>query len=283
MRMSIRTRLFVGVTALIVFFVMSSWFLNSQFLGKYYISQKKEGLLKNKERIEELFKNNPDQLFYTLEDIERNAGMKIYFIGEDYELRYHSSFRIFVGGFRIPIPFFQQVQPQLVYLDRGNSFFDIATDPRLQADFLILVSRFSTGEVLMLTTPIAAIHESTFIANKFFLFTGLLTIIVGGIIVFIFANRFTKPILELNDIAQKMSKLDFSKKYLCKTEDEIGELGSSINSLSDQLDSAISELKEANSKLMADIERERKIDEMRKEFISNVSHELKTPIALVQG
>lgn len=80
-----------------------------------------------------------------------------------------------------------------------------------------------------------------------------------------------------------MSKLDFSKKYAVQSDDEVGQLGKSINSLSDQLDRAIFSLTEANKKLREDIEQERRIDKMRKEFINNVSHELKTPIALIQG
>jgi two-component system sensor histidine kinase VanS len=89
--------------------------------------------------------------------------------------------------------------------------------------------------------------------------------------------------LDLKEIAQKMARLDFSKKYSGNFQDEIGELGQSINSLSEQLEISISALTKANRKLQADIERERQIDEMRKSFISNVSHELKTPIALIQG
>ena len=65
--------------------------------------------------------------------------------------------------------------------------------------------------------------------------------------------------------------------------DEVGVLGRSMNTLSDKLKETIGELKEANVKLQHDIEEKIRIDEMRKEFIANVSHELKTPIALIQG
>lgn len=144
------------------------------------------------------------------------------------------------------------------------------------ATCVVFCVNLKVDNLTLLNSPLAAINESTAVANRFFLFTGLITIILGGIAVFLYANRFTKPILELNNIAQEMSKLDFSKKYPIQSDDEVGQLGKSINSLSDQLDKAISELK-------ADIECERRIDKMRKEFISNVSHELKTPIALIQG
>jgi two-component system sensor histidine kinase VanS len=87
----------------------------------------------------------------------------------------------------------------------------------------------------------------------------------------------------MNRIAQNMSKLDFSQKVEVKSQDELGELGQSLNSLSEQLSRSIAELQAANALLQEEVERERKIDEMRKEFISSVSHELKTPLSLIQG
>lgn len=284
MKVSIRTRLFLGISSLILFFVASSWLLNSQLLGKYYLLQKKETLLKSKQRVDQLYTGNPSDILIILETLERNSGINVYFLGTGLELKYDSFFNIHeIRRGRRPDSVIFQIKPETFNLSVGESNVDIVTDPRLKTDFLVLVSRLSNGEILVLSSPIAAINESTAIANKFLLFTGILTIGLGGVAVFLFTQRFTRPILELNEIANRMSKLDFSKKYSAHTDDEIGELGSSINSLSYQLDKAISELKEANSKLTEDIERERKIDEMRKNFISNVSHELKTPIALIQG
>ena len=81
-----------------------------------------------------------------------------------------------------------------------------------------------------------------------------------------------------------MSKLDFSHKYRVKdTDDEINNLGRSINTMSDELEKTIKQLQETNIELEKDIEKKSKIDEMRKQFVSDVSHELKTPIALIQG
>ena len=80
-----------------------------------------------------------------------------------------------------------------------------------------------------------------------------------------------------------MSELNFDVKYESKSRDEIGELGTSINALSEKLEKTISELKSANNELQIDIERKTQADEVRKEFLSNVTHELKTPIALIQG
>jgi len=80
-----------------------------------------------------------------------------------------------------------------------------------------------------------------------------------------------------------MAQLDFSQKYTVNRSDEIGELGQNINHLSDQLDAAITDLNSKNKQLLADVEKERKLDKMRKDFISSVSHELKTPLSLLLG
>lgn len=279
MKISLRTRLFLGISSLIVFFVLFSWFLNSQFLGKYYIEQKRDILTETAQYIDSIYQGDPELIFLELEGLERNRSINISILNTDYYLKYNSSFSLFSEFIRRPVerlPLTLPMEMQIPKLKIGDYVIDVGSDPRLKSNFLSLAVRLSNGEILILSTPIAAIDESTRIANRFFFFTGLLTILLGGVAVFLFAKRFTKPIVDLNNIAQEMSKLDFSKKYPVQSDDEVGQLGRSINSLSDQLDRAISELKE-------DIERERRIDKMRKEFISNVSHELKTPIALIQG
>ena len=111
------------------------------------------------------------------------------------------------------------------------------------------------------------------------------TILISAIVMSIISKKFTEPILELSNIAQKMSNLDFSQKYKITTkgDDEINTLARSINTMSDKLEGTIKQLRNSNNQLERDIEEKSKIDEMRKSFISDVSHELKTPIALIQG
>jgi len=113
--------------------------------------------------------------------------------------------------------------------------------------------------------------------------TGIFIAILGSIWAFLFSKKFTQPILEVNNVARNMAKFDFSEKCKVRGKDEIGQLGQSVNYLSGELNTAITELNVKNKKLEDDIEKERKIDEMRKEFVSSVSHELRTPLSVIQG
>jgi signal transduction histidine kinase len=133
-------------------------------------------------------------------------------------------------------------------------------------------------------TPIESIEESADIANRFLAYVGSVMVILSGILIWLISRRITKPILELAKISERMTHLDFEVKYKGNhSHNETALLGENINTLSETLETTIRDLKTANNELKHDIEKKEKIDEMRKEFLSNVSHELKTPIALIQG
>lgn len=282
---SIRWRLFSGISILIIFFVVFSWVLNTMYLEKYYISNKESFLIDNYQTIDDKFKGNPLDIAIDLEKTRRTTGIDITIIDKESNLKYSTSPRFFNRpGMEIEhMPMLDSIISKAQGLAVGDYYIENIPDRRIKTNFLNLVAKLKNGDYLLLSTPIVAIHQNVEITNKFSLLTGILTFIIGIIFLYFFSRRFTRPFIELNDIAQRISKLDFSKKYNVNSKDEIGELGQSINSLSEQLDKSISELQQANAKLLEDIERERKIDVMRKEFVSNVSHELKTPIALIQG
>ncbi len=294
MKRSIRTRLFILVSLIICCFVLLSWLVNSNLLERYYMGHKKHQLSEQAEHIAYLYNGNPSDIFLELERMQSSTSLNAIILNRYCELKYPTWEVNMPGvsgssGSQRPRPLVGRMEASVNYVKNNRSLLDnkdvfaITQDSRLNINFLNLFTRLNNGDYLLLSTPLLAIQESAAIANRFFLFSGLFTIIIGLIPAYFVARRFTRPIVSLNSIAQKMSKLDFSEKYQLAGDDEIGELGKSINSLSDQLDHAITELTHANLKLQADIEHERRLDEMRKEFISSVSHELKTPIALIQG
>lgn len=127
------------------------------------------------------------------------------------------------------------------------------------------------------------VNEAIDVIMKFYVYFGLGAVVIIIALALIYSNMIAKPLIRINRTAVKMASLDFSEKCEVSSEDEIGSLGESLNFLSENLHNSLSSLKEANAKLEEDIEKERKLEKMRKEFIAAVSHELKTPISLIDG
>lgn len=156
-------------------------------------------------------------------------------------------------------------------------------DPRIRTEYIEMCGTLRNGNLFLIRTALEGIRDSVAIANRFLAYVGSFSIIVSGVLIWMMSKKVTEPILELADISKKMTDLDFNAKYQGKEDNEIGLLGCHVNQLSMALEKTISELKTANNELTKDIETKNQIDEMRKDFLSNVSHELKTPIALIQG
>lgn len=159
----------------------------------------------------------------------------------------------------------------------------VNTDPRMQNDYMELMGSIQDDYMLIIRTSIEGIRLNAEVGNRYILYLVISVLSVGIVLIIFITRRITKPILALAAISGKMSELDFTAKYTGSDDNEIGYLGKHMNDLSLTLEKTISELKQANNQLQLDLEQREKLDNMRSEFISNVSHELKTPIALVQG
>ncbi len=165
-----------------------------------------------------------------------------------------------------------------------NYVIETNYDSRSRSSYMESWGFLSDNRTLfIMSMPLASIRESVMLANRFTTCVGLAALIFGSVLMYFVTNQVTKPLLRLAALSERMSELDFDVKYEGSSRDEIGVLGRSMNTLSDKLKETIGALKQANQQLQHDIEEKIQIDEMRKEFIANVSHELKTPIALIQG
>ncbi len=143
----------------------------------------------------------------------------------------------------------------------------------------------STDEhhTFLIRMPLESISRSADISNRFFLIVGVVVTVVGLFVSFLFLRRITDPIVDLTRISEKMSEQDFSVRYQGGYTGELDVLGTSMNTMADRLEESIDELKTANEGLKESLAYREKMDGMRGEFISAISHDLKTPIALIQG
>ena len=137
--------------------------------------------------------------------------------------------------------------------------------------------------IVIAAAPIRPIEEAFSVISEFYIYIAIGYVFVAIILSLVYSNFISKPLVKINKVAKKMSKMDFSEKCLTKRDDEIGNLADTLNFLSSNLDNSLRELREKNAKLELDIEKERNLEVMRKDFIASVSHELKTPIGIIEG
>lgn len=288
MKYSIK-RQFAGIFGLLmVGTILFCWFINNTFLERYYMKDKQKALLETYRVLNRA--SNEDKIGTDEFDIEFQkicGRYNVSFILLDAKSKtlktstpdYSTLSRRLLNNL-----FEQNYEDNDRLLQKGEKYeIQIATDDRINTDFLEMWGVLDNGNLFLLRCPLESIRESVNLANRFLAYVGFGAAIVSAVIVLIISGKITKPIKELTEISERMIHLDFEAKYTGKSKTEIALLGQNINELSCTLEQTISELKSANNELQRDIEKKNKIDEMRKEFLSNVSHELKTPIALIQG
>lgn len=287
---SVRAKLFINmcivVGMIIVFFIIIA---NVVLESLYYYSKQKT-LLNIYEYVkvsEEKFDAEKENIISNLEKYAAQNNLEIVLL-KGSEEQYLSN-KNYVSEFgtlneiNYEIKYSILNKSDILYSKNGATIRRM-NDKKNGLQYILLDGMIGNDSKIYLRTAVSPIVESANISNRFILIIGAMAILLGGVGITFITEWFTKPIEELNEIANEMSNLDFKRKYrIHDTGDEIDELGKSINTLSDKLEDTIHQLQINNSELEKDIEEKSKIDDMRKQFISDVSHELKTPIALIQG
>ncbi len=268
--------------------VLLCWFLNTTFLENYYTYNKRNSMLDGFAVIDAQSANGTlDSAGFDVrfEKICENGNISILIISAD-----GSVIRASVNDTQalkrqfMDVLFADVSDTSAEIMEETNHYvLERQTDTRHDSEYLVLWGTLSDGNLILMRTALESIRESAWISNRFLGYIGIMAVIVGMLISILASRKIAKPILELTEISRKMTNLDFNVKYQGNAKNEIDQLGEHINQMSQTLEKTISELKSANNELQMDIEKKTRIDEMRKDFLSNVSHELKTPLALIQG
>jgi two-component system sensor histidine kinase VanS len=137
--------------------------------------------------------------------------------------------------------------------------------------------------IMLSVVSLQPVGEAATIVKDFYIYSFILAILLILLLTFIFTRMISKPLVRLNDTASQMAQLDFSVRYAATSNDEIGNLGKTLNFLSQNLNDTLLQLNTANEQLKQDIEKDKQLEKLRREFVAGVSHELKTPISLIYG
>lgn len=310
MKPSLRRRLVFISAGMIILSIVICWMMNLFLLPGYYENSKKKQIDSVYVKTAELFDANDwesittderNEVYDQIDKISANSGVAMYImevkvnvesglvssvdylypvIGDRTMERNKDQFSKYVMFKQLGDVFDENYQ---LIKETANYELYKVYDDRIGSNYIELVGGLKGSYWIYVRSNYQGIRESAAISNEFLTYAGVIVTVLCVLIMIFVSSQYTKPILALAKLAQKMEELNFNVRYEEKRSDEIGILGHSMNSLSDKLQETISELKTANNELQLDLQRRSEQEQMRQEFLANVSHELKTPIALIQG
>ena len=293
---SLQKRLFMLVNLSMFAVILISVLLNSLVFKDYYMAKKTDLIYNQLGKINFLLNENlaEETLRLEMEKICVNNNMHIVAYDSGRRLIYtsmpenafrfnlSSTFGVFLDREKGSLFLDERNHPQI--LRQGKNYIITLTNLRtLNSQAIELYSLTEKNNFVFIQTSVAPISESVAFSNRFLIITGLLIWLLSALIVTLLSRKLLSPLQKLTDIAKNMANMDFGQKYQGKTFDEVGSLGDSMNKMSEALEKTIADLKSANTILLSDIDKKEKIDKQRKAFLSNVSHELKTPISIIEA
>lgn len=300
-RSSIRVKLFVAISVVALVFIGVLLLLNVFFYNDYYMLTLRNELRGMYQNVWRSYEENSDDAAALLDTLENRSATRLSIVKADGTVLYYSSFgsepshngepplKSPFPGFGIDDHYFRRITVLTTIVNNINwtqlknyQFLTVAVQ---KEQYLCLVGKLQqeTGDYLIAYTPYAYIKTNTSFNMVFLLIAGGCSLLICLFCAYFISRQFSRSLIAMAEVADRMSELDFSTKYKGNERDEIGQLGSSLNRLSAYLEQAIGELQCSNEQLAQEIREKERIDNMRREFIVNVSHELKTPIALIQG
>ena len=280
------------ISVILTFIILTIILITDSSLNSLYTIQSAFQSLFAYYEIENAYSDPSADFMYELDNIERNYSISVEIFTSGGDFVYSSSYK---GAQSAPpynndsiiIP--DSVRKNYVIskdlFDVSDNVFSIYRDPNSAKNTEYLVGTWHTqsGITIKIFSTKTILDHNAKLTARFIAFVTIFVSFFGYIAITLVIRRQMKPINEMSEVTKNMSALDFSNRCEAGTTKEIALLADSINEMSVSLETALTDLRQKNEKLKDDIEKEKTIDSLRKTFISGVSHELKTPIAIIQG
>jgi len=291
--MSITKKLFAITSLVFAIFIIGTLLIQSLFFERFYVYRKKTDLAITIDNFKTEYNKtkSDDESAQLIDEYETNGNIKIVILDSSNRLKFltkNSGYRTDISKTRELTQFIQtwaSDNEMVASFKQYNSSITLmprTIDGTVKNIFFITTDS-KKDEVIFAVTSLQPVNEAVSVIKDLYGYFCIGAVFIIIILALIYSNMIAKPLVKINKIATKMANLDFNEKCEVKSSDEIGNVASSLNFLSENLNTAMTSLKEANAKLESDIEKERNLEKMRKEFVAAVSHELKTPITLIDG
>lgn len=242
--------------------------------------------------IEDTYNDSTKDFFTEMDYIEREYSISVELYSAEGDFVYSSAYKGEMSEppynkYSLTVPMSEQ-KNYTVIQDLGemtDNSFNLSQDTHGGRNTVYLVGTWKTesGITIKIFRVKSTVDTNAKIAVTFISFVTVAVVLAALMTLNVLVKRVTKPLGEMSEITRNMSTLDFSRKCKPNNVAEISLLSDSINEMSDSLEKSLLDLQQKNKKLQDDIEQEKTIDRLRQVFISGVSHELKTPIAIIQG
>ncbi len=290
MEKSIGKRLFMQIMLVLLIFIIIALLANTILIRPIYYGAKRKVLIEAGKFIKSLdgdYENNLD----IINSIEEKLAARI-IISDKENILYLSMAKMIKGKIVndfdkindkiipvLPVDFLMRaydriIEKSTVQIDENTVLSKITTFD--SSNYLILQSFLNDSDTLTITVEMQSLDEAIRIFNFFLIATAFICMIISAFLAYFMAKRFVKPIRNMNKVTRAIANLDFGGLCEIETKDELEELGDNINILSKNLEATIEELRQ-------ELKNAKRLGNLRKRFISTISHELKTPISLLQG
>lgn len=295
MKKSISKRLFLISFGTILFLVIFTMIFQIMFFQKFYLNSKSNNLANSvRTFVSDYYSdiNDSSTLYTALNNFEFQNNSKIAIYSTDGTVKYianpaNSDSEITITLNKIFNQLYSDPYYEKSVLSSNQVFTTVLDSSNLNSKYIVCMAPFTTSNgksyIVIAVTSFQNITEATQVIKDFYKYIGIVVIALGLILSYIYSDLISKPLISINKTAKKLSALDFSEKCTVERDDEIGSLAKTLNFLSQNLHNALEDLKIKNSKLKEEVENERRLENLRKDFIAGVSHELKTPIGIISG
>lgn len=294
MNKSISNKLFKITFGLILALFIVNITVQLLFFEDFYLEKKVKDLKNEVNTFRTMYSYqiyNKNTLFNALSSYEESNNSKMAIFSLDGELKYLTNYENGIDDSALLTAFCTDLisNRDLIkrVLENNTIEWTIFTDKSTDSKKIGVVSPMSlqhyNDSIIISVSSIQPIKEAASVIKSFYFYLFIGILVVAIILSKIYARLISKPLIRINSVAKKMSNLDFDAKCEESSQDEIGNLAKTLNFLSSNLKNALDDLKDKNLKLEKEIEKERNLENMRKDFVTSVSHDLKTPIGIISG